>query len=153
HKRLVRALELAEAGSSLVPQDERLWSRTTRRPTLTVGLDVPPAVLEGRLRARAEAMFEQGVVAEVQAALAAGLSKTAAQALGLREIAELPRDQALEAIVQRSRRYAAYQRKWMRRIPDIVVLDADRPAELVARDVLRARAEHGQARERPPVLE
>ena len=31
---------------------------------------------------------------------------------GLRDIAELPREQAIEALVARTRRYAAYQRKW-----------------------------------------
>ena len=36
----------------------------------------------------------------------------------------------------RTQRYAAYQRKWMRRIPGIVLLDADRASEEVADDVL-----------------
>ena len=36
----------------------------------------------------------------------------------------------------RTRRYAAYQRKWMRRIPGIVLVDADRPVEEVADAVL-----------------
>jgi tRNA dimethylallyltransferase len=40
-KRLVRALELAEAGSSLAPRTDRLWTDDTRLPTLIVALDVP----------------------------------------------------------------------------------------------------------------
>ncbi len=40
-RRVVRALELAEAGSSLRPGADRLWSRETRHPTLIVGLEVP----------------------------------------------------------------------------------------------------------------
>ena len=42
----------------------------------------------------------------------------------------------------RTRRYAAYQRKWMRRIPGLVVIDADRATEEVVDailDVARAR--------------
>ena len=41
-RRVVRALELAELGESLAPDDDRLWSGETRRPTLVAGLDVPP---------------------------------------------------------------------------------------------------------------
>ena len=65
-RRLVRALELAETGASLVPDDDRLWASATRHPTLIVGLEVPPDELERRIVARTEAMFAQGVVAEVR---------------------------------------------------------------------------------------
>ena len=40
-RRVVRALELAEAGSSLRPGEDRLWSEHTRHPTLIVGLELP----------------------------------------------------------------------------------------------------------------
>ena len=40
-RRIVRALELAELGDSLVPRRDRLWSVEVRRPTLIVGLDLP----------------------------------------------------------------------------------------------------------------
>jgi tRNA A37 N6-isopentenylltransferase MiaA len=67
------------------------------------------------------------------------VSRTAEKTLGLEEIARLGPD-ALEPIVVRTRRYAAYQRKWMRRIPDLVYLDAARPPERIADDVVsRAR--------------
>ena len=67
-----RARARRDAGASLVPDDDRLWASTTRHPTLIVGLEVPADELERRIVARTEAMFEQGVVAEVQAALARG---------------------------------------------------------------------------------
>jgi tRNA dimethylallyltransferase len=140
-RRVVRALELAELGESLAPEDDRLWSGETRRPTLVVGLDVPADKLEDRIRARAEAMLAAGVVEEVREALATGISRTAEKALGLRELAELPEEEALERIVVRTRRYATYQRKWMRRIPGIVMIDADRPATEVVDEILEvARA-------------
>ena len=54
----------------------------------------------------------------VRSALAAApLSSTARHILGLRELVELPPEEAAAALVRRTRRYAAYQRKWMRRIP------------------------------------
>jgi tRNA dimethylallyltransferase len=129
-KRLVRALELAEEGKSLVATTDRLWERATRRPTLIVGLDVPPDVLERRIRARTEEMFARGVVDEAREALLQPVSRTAEKTLGLAEIGELGVD-ALEPIVVRTRRYAAYQRKWMRRVPDLVLLDGTKePGEL-----------------------
>ena len=78
-------------------------------------------------------MFARGVVDEVREAHARGRSRTRPRkALGLDELATLPLDEARERIVARTRRYAAYQRKWMRRIPGIVMIDADRPPEEVA---------------------
>jgi tRNA dimethylallyltransferase len=135
-RRVVRALELAAAGSSIVPADDRLWSDSTRRPTVMVGLDVPTAELDRRIVARADEMIRRGVVDEARRALGSPMSHTARQALGLDELATLPLDEAHEAIIARTRRYAAYQRKWMRRIPGLVVIDADRPLRQVADDIL-----------------
>ena len=135
-RRVVRALELAEAGSSLRPGEDRLWSAETRHPTLVVGLEVPPDVLARRIERRTHEMFERGVEEEVRRALAGPISPTARTIHGLQDIAELPRGEAIEALVTRTRRYAAYQRKWMRRIPGIMRLDGDRPPDKVAADVL-----------------
>ena len=84
-------------------------------------------------------MFESGVEEEVARALRAPVSRTASQIIGLREIAELPRDEAIAAIALRTRRYAAYQRKWMRRIPSVQAVSADRSAAETAAEIL-ARA-------------
>jgi tRNA dimethylallyltransferase len=145
-RRVVRALELTELGSSLRPDADRLWSTATRRPTLVFGLDVPRDILLGRIAERARRMFEAGVVDEVRTALTGSISSTAVQALGLREVAELAYEDALEALVVRTRRYAAYQRKWMRRIPGLVSVNADRPVDEIANDIV----EVASARERLP---
>jgi tRNA dimethylallyltransferase len=139
-RRVVRALELHDAGGSLAAPRDRLWSDETRHPTLIFGLDVPKAVLEERIRERTEAMFESGVGEEVARALRAPISRTASQIIGLREIAELPRDEAVAAIRLRTRRYAAYQRKWLRRIPSVQAVSADRSALEIAAEIL-ARAQ------------
>lgn len=136
-KRLVRALELAESGRSLVAGQERLWSTSTRRPTLVFGVDVEPSELARRIRVRAEEMFRCGVVDEVRAALATPLSRTAEKTLGLREIADDEPHEALERVVARTLRYAAYQRKWMRRIPGLVRVDGTRPPEELAAEIAR----------------
>jgi len=141
-RRVVRALELATVGSTLAPVSDRLWSEATRRPTLIVGLELPRDELDRRIAARTDDMIRRGVVEEVRDALREPVSHTARQALGLDELAALPLAEARERIVVRTRRYAAYQRKWMRRVPGIVMIDADRSVGQVADailDVARAR--------------
>jgi tRNA dimethylallyltransferase len=150
-RRVVRALELAEAGASLVPHEDRLWSDDMRHPTLLVALDVPMDVLEQRIEERTRRMLERGAEAEARRALAGPISSTARTIFGLDELAGLPRDEAREALVRRTRRYAAYQRKWMRRIPGLVSLPADRPPGEVADAILemarpRQRLPAGPAR-------
>jgi tRNA dimethylallyltransferase len=140
-KRVVRALELAEAGESLARSPGRLWTREARHPTLVFGLDVPKEVLAARIEARARAMFEHGVEEEVARAAAGSLSSTAAQVIGLREIMERPHEEATAAIVRRTLQYAAYQRKWMRRIPRLVPLAADHAPADVAEALLAAARE------------
>jgi tRNA dimethylallyltransferase len=135
-RRVVRALELAEAGSSLHPGESRLWSEETRYPTLIVGLEVPPEELERRIEERTRSMFERGVEDEVRRALVGPISATARTVHGLTDVAELPRDEAAKAIVIRTRRYAAYQRKWMRRIPGLVLVEAFRPPAEVAQEIV-----------------
>ena len=135
-RRVVRALELAEVGNSLVATSDELWSSSMRHPTLVIGLEVRPDVLDRRIRARTEDMLARGAVPEARAALSGPISKTAAKALGLTELTSLPPDAATERLVVRTRQYAAYQRKWMRRIPDIALVDADRALEEVVDDVL-----------------
>ena len=135
-RRVVRALELAEAGDSLAPDRNKLWAEETRHPTVIVGLDVPKAVVERRIEARTRDMFDAGVEEEARRALAGPLSTTARKTMGLDEVATLPREEAIAAVVARTRRYAAYQRKWMRRIPGLVMVEADRPPGEIADDIV-----------------
>jgi tRNA dimethylallyltransferase len=140
-RRVVRALELTDAGATLRPAESRLWSEETRHPTIVFGLEVPKEELERRIAERARGMIDAGAVQEARSAVAGSLSPTARHILGLRELSELPPEQALDALVRRTRRYAAYQRKWMRRIPGIVSVDGSRPAADVAEEIVtQARA-------------
>ena len=146
-RRLVRALELAEAGASLVPDDDRLWASTTRHPTVIVGLEVPPDELERRIVARTEAMFDAGC----RARRCGQRSRQASRERRRRPSASTrsqrcPRTEARERIVIRTRRYAAYQRKWMRRIPGIVPVDGTRRVDEIATAIIdQAAAARGAA--------
>jgi tRNA dimethylallyltransferase len=135
-RRVVRALELAEAGRTLRPADHRLWTEKTRHPTLTIGLEVPPDELLRRIETRTRRMFEAGVEDEVRRALGKPVSTTARQMIGLLEVAELSRTEAAAAIVRRTRRYAAYQRKLMRRLDGLVTVRGDRPPGEIADEIL-----------------
>jgi tRNA dimethylallyltransferase len=130
-KRVVRALELWQAGGTLTPERPRLWTAALRLPTLVAGLAVPRETLATRINSRAAAMFEQGVEAEVRAA-----GNVVPQVIGVHAVRELARSEAIAELERATQRFAAYQRKWMRRIPGIVMIDADRPVGEVADTIL-----------------
>jgi tRNA dimethylallyltransferase len=135
-KRVVRALELAEVGSSLAPVTNRLWTEDTRLPTTIVVLDVPLDELDRRIELRTRAMAEAGAVDEARRAWAGPLSDSARKVLGLEQFATLPVEEAISAVSQATRSFARYQRKWLRRLPQTVTLDGNRSAEEVADDIV-----------------
>ena len=140
-RRVVRALELAESGHSLAPPDSRLWSTDMRHPTLVAGLAVQPAETVRRIAARTAAMFAAGVVDEVRAAREAQTFSTTAERIhGLQDVSallagEIDQDEALRRLETRTRRYAKRQRTWMRRLPDVCIVDATRDPRAVAGDI------------------
>ena len=135
-RRVVRALELAEVGHTLAPADDRLWTDDTRYPTTIVALDLPLDELDGRIAARTKAMAAAGAADEAVRAWGQPLSGTARKVLGLEDFATLPVEEAVERVTVATRRLARYQRKWLRRIPGVVTLAANRPPEEIAADIV-----------------
>jgi tRNA dimethylallyltransferase len=131
-KRVIRALELAETGASLAPATNRLWSEDMRHPTTIISLELPLDELDRRIEERTRAMAAAGAVEEARAAWARPLSATARKILGLEQFATLPEAEAVAAVAQATRRLARYQRKWLRKLPNVVTLDGNRSAEEVA---------------------
>jgi len=140
-RRVVRALELHAAGSSLAPDRDSLWADDARHPTTLIGLDVPAAAVAARIERRTRAMFAGGVVEEVRAARATGpFSLTAERIHGLQDVTDLlegriDRAEAERRLVVRTRRYAKRQRTWMRRLPGLRLVDADREPAAVAAEI------------------
>ncbi len=138
-KRLVRTLELLELGHP-PPRpagDSQLWTSDTRHPTLLVGLTMERAALYAAIDARVDAMVAAGVVAEVQRAEAAGVSRTARHALGFEEL--LRGD--LEAMKQRTRNYARRQLTWMRKLEGARLTDVgERGTAVLAASIAAAAA-------------
>ena len=135
-KRVVRALELAEAGTSLAPAQSRLWAEELRTETLIVGLELPLDELDERIEERTRAMAAAGASDEARRAWSGSLSGTARKVLGLEQFATLPEPQAVAQVALATRRLARYQRKWLKRMPGVVTLPANRAAEEVADEIV-----------------
>ncbi len=91
-----------------------------------VGLTRPADDIDRRIGARFDTMLEDGLVDEVRALAGrpAGISRTARQALGYREIlahveAAAPLSECLEQAVRRTRQFARRQASWFRRDPRV----------------------------------
>jgi tRNA dimethylallyltransferase len=91
-----------------------------------VGLTLPPEEIDARIDARFARMLADGLVDEVRALAArpAGISRTARQALGYREIlAHLeggaPLAECVEEVQRHTRQFARRQASWFRRDPRV----------------------------------
>jgi tRNA dimethylallyltransferase len=113
---------LAELSLQKVPagsEGSELWAPETRHPTTIFGLDMDRAQLYERIDARTEAIVAGGAVEEARRADALGPGRTARKALGFDEL--LAGD--IETMKRRSRNYARRQLTWMRKIPNLDLID------------------------------
>lgn len=100
-------------------EESELWSPETRHPTTIFGLDMDRAQLYERIDARTEAIVAAGAAEEARRADALGPGRTARKALGFDEL--LAGD--LETMKRRSRNYARRQLTWMRKIPNLELVE------------------------------
>jgi tRNA dimethylallyltransferase len=118
--RIVRALALHEVGALKPPRAaSQLWSGEMRHPTRLIGLVMEREALYARIDARVEEIVALGARAEVEDAVRAGASATARKALGFQELL----DDDIEAMKRRTRNYARRQLTWMRKLPDVEIVD------------------------------
>ncbi len=104
-----------------------------------VGVRLPSDVVAARIEARYAEQVAAGFLDEVDALLALEqpLSRTAAQALGYRELiahrrGEMALEEALDLAARRTRRFARRQRVWFRRDPRITWVEGESdPSEVV----------------------
>lgn len=119
-------------------EDSELWSPETRLPSRIFGLDMDRAQLYARIDARTESIVTGGAEMEVGEAEKRGPSRTARKALGFDEL--LSGD--LEQMKKRSRNYARRQLTWMRKIPNLHLIErTGRDDEAVAREIVAALGE------------
>ncbi|HSR58875.1 MAG TPA: tRNA (adenosine(37)-N6)-dimethylallyltransferase MiaA [Candidatus Binataceae bacterium] len=135
--RIVRALEVYRlTGVPISVHQERHRFSAREFDSLTVGVDVPRAMLYAAIDRRFDAMVAAGFAGEVRALLAAGYNpeRPPLSTIGYKEIAAFVRGETtLEAAVEQAKRetrhLAKRQLTWFRREPGIVWVDADRAAE------------------------
>jgi tRNA dimethylallyltransferase len=134
-KRIARLTELQRAGIAPPGGSEGLWTKELRHPTLLLGLIVERDELARRIDARVDEMIAAGAVDEVKRADAAGASRTARAAIGFEEL--LRGD--IEAMKSAQRAYVRRQLTWMRKMPDVRLIDrTDRSDDDVADEIVAA---------------
>ncbi len=126
-RRVVRALEVTLGSGRPFSEFGPGLEAYPATGTAQVGIALPPDEVDRRIAARFDAMVRAGLVHEVRALAArpAGISRTARQALGYREVLAhveqgVPLEECLEEAVRRSRQFARRQAAWFRRDPRIV---------------------------------
>jgi tRNA dimethylallyltransferase len=127
-RRIVRALEVCEGSGRPFSSFGPGLDVYPPSPIVQVGLRWERGALTARIEQRVHAMIDAGLVDEVRALRAGGLSRTAAQALGYKELlAHLDGAQSLaesiEQIVVRTRQFAVRQLRWFQRDPRVRWVD------------------------------
>ncbi|MEX0766955.1 MAG: tRNA (adenosine(37)-N6)-dimethylallyltransferase MiaA [Microthrixaceae bacterium] len=129
-RRIIRALEVTIGSGQKFSDFGPGLDAYPETPYALAGLRVDRSVLAERIAARYQQQLRDGFVDEVRALAAHpnGISRTAAQALGYRELlahlaGDCSLDQAIQAAVDRTRQFAVRQIRWFRRDPRITFLD------------------------------
>jgi len=123
-KRIIRAMEVyLETGETITEHNRKTQLLPPRYNPVWFGLeDAERANLYARIDRRVEVMLEQGLIAEIQGLLDAGIPEkcTAMQAIGYKEFVDAlhgrsSMETATELVQQSSRKYAKRQLTWFRR--------------------------------------
>jgi len=140
HRRVVRALEVTlGSGRPFSSFGPGVDSYPPTR-VVQIGIRRPRPVLSELIERRVHRMVDDGLVDEVRAiATDPGFSRTAAQALGYKEILShlagaISQDEAIELVITRTRQFAVRQERWFRRDPRIHWVDLrDDPLDALPR--------------------
>ena len=137
-RRVLRALEVTIGSGSPFSSFGPGLEEYGPTPFVMVALRWPQEVLDERIATRYQQQMEAGFLDEARLLAAGGVGRTAAQALGYKELlahlaGECSLEEALATAIKRTRRFARRQQRWFRRDPRINWLDAPvTAAEIVA---------------------
>ena len=143
-RRVVRALEVTLGSGRPFSSFGPGLQAYPPTDVVLLGLRWPRDVLGARIERRVEAMMAAGLLDEVARLARRGLSRTATQALGYKELlayldGAVGLDEAVASTVTRTRQFAVRQERWFRRDPRIRWFDIDRdPVAEVAPAVVAA---------------
>ncbi len=131
-RRIVRALEVLELTGGHTP-NLPAWTYALDG-VVSVGLELDRDVMDARITERVDAMWAQGLVEEVSSLERRGLrqGRTASRAIGYRQVlqyldGDLTEDEAKQAIVRATKRFARKQLGWFRRDQRITWYPAGQP--------------------------
>jgi len=148
-RRIVRALEVTLGSGRPFSSYGPGLDTYPPSPALLVGLRLARPELDRRLEERLRHQMEAGFLSEVRDLVESpgGLSRTAAQAIGYKDLAahlrgETSLEEALAGTFGRLRSFARRQEAWFRRDPRLVWLDAGSPT--LVDDVLARFAAAGE---------
>lgn len=132
-KRLVRFLEIYSL-TKQVPKKSDWREKNTDFDCTLFCISPPREELYQRINARVDQMLEQGLIEEIRALHAQGVSENdqCYKAIGCRQLIEhfegkCSLDDAIDKIKQESRRYAKRQLTWMRGEEDAIWLSTENP--------------------------
>lgn len=143
-RRVVRALEVTIGSGRPFSSFGPGVNTYGESPVRQIGLRWPRTVITERLSARVHAMIDAGLIEEVRGLHATGMSRSAGQALGYKEIVDhlegrIGKDEAIDTIITRTRQFAVRQDRWFRRDPRVRWIDVERdPISEVVPAVLEA---------------
>ena len=146
-RRVVRALEVTLGSGRRFSSFGPGVDAYPPSPVAQIALRWPRTVIAERIERRVYEMIAAGLVEEVTRLHEAGMSRTAAQALGYKEIVswiegEMGKDEAIETIITRTRQFAVRQERWFRRDPRVRWYDVEHdPVAEVAPAVVAALEE------------
>ena len=137
--RVIRALEVYELTGTPMSQLQQQWHPEKQRyPFIAFGLTMPRALLYRRIEQRVDVMLANGLIAEVEALLAAGYGRDtiALRSFGYKElIAYLDGDctylEAISQLQQNTRRFAKRQLTWFRKDTRIEWLDRESTPDII----------------------
>lgn len=137
-RRVLRALEVTIGSGSLFSSFGPGLEEYGPTPFVMVALRWPQAVLDERISTRYQEQMDAGFLDEVRLLAAGGVGRTAAQALGYKELlahiaGECSLEEALATAIKRTRRFARRQQRWFRRDPRISWIDAPVTAAEIVR--------------------
>lgn len=128
-RRVIRALEIAEAGAE--DQEMKLHREMAPKDTVAIGLTTERATLYERIERRVDKMFQHGLCHEVEVLLRHGISRDCPpfRGIGYKEVLPYldgitPYEEMVGSVKQHSRNYAKRQLTWFRRYPWIQWIDA-----------------------------
>ena len=137
--RIVRALEVYELTGTPMSELQQQWHPEKQRyPFIAFCLTMPRARLYRRIEQRVDVMLANGLIAEVEALLAAGYSRdtVALQSFGYRELiayldGECTYVEAISQLKQNTRRFAKRQLTWFRKDSRLEWIDRESTPDIV----------------------